>query len=147
MQLREDTICDLRKTIESVSTGAKSAEEILAHLDKIGLECYVTEKRDLAVKCWQIIEGFVSEEYAGIIRSSQSSPMEGDEMDWLSKNLQTIQKKYAGQWIGIGDNEIVGSAPSLQELLILIIDKDKPLITFIPAEPTVWTFTYGFQGF
>jgi len=147
VQLCEDTICDLRKTIESVSTGAKCPEEILAHLDKIGLECYVTEKGDLAVKCWQIIEGFVSEEYAGIIRSSRSSPMEGDKMDWLSKNLQTIQEKYAGQWIAVGDNEIIASAPALPELLILIGDIDRPLVTFIPTEPIVWTFTYGIQGF
>jgi len=142
-----DTIGDLRKTIESVSTWDKSPEEILEHLDKIGLKCYVTEKGDLLVKCWQIIEGFVSEEYAAIIRTGRSSPMEGDKMDWLSKNLQTIKEKYAGQWIAIGDNEIVASSPVLPELLTLIGDIDRPLVTFIPAEPIVWTFTYGIQGF
>lgn len=146
MQFR-DTVGDVRKIIESVTTCAKSPAEVLAHLDKIGLECYVTEKGDLAIKWWQIIEGFVSEEYAAIIRSSQSSPMEADKMDWLSKNLQTIQEKYAGQWIGVGDNEIIASSPALPELLTLIGDVDKPLITFIPAEPIVWTFTYGIQGF
>jgi hypothetical protein len=142
-----DTIGDFRKTIKSVTTYAKSPEEVLAHLDKLGLESYVTEKGDLAVKCWQIHEGIVSEEYAAIIRSSQSSPMERDKMDWLSKNLQTIQQEYAGQWIAVGDGEIVAAAPTLPELLILIGDVGKPLITFIPAEPTVWTFTYGIQGF
>jgi len=142
-----DTVGDLRKMIESVTTCAKCPEGVLSHLDKIGLECYVTEKGDLAIKCWQIKEGFVSEEYAGIIRSSKSSPMEADRMDWLSKNLQTIKEEYAGQWIAIGDNEIIASSPSLPELLILIGDVDKPLITFIPAEPIVWTFTYGIQGF
>ncbi len=147
MQLCEDTIGDFRKTIESVSTCAESPQEILAHLDKIGMECYETQKGDLTVKCWRFIEDFVSDEYAAIIRSYRSSPMEGDKMDWLSKNLQTIQEKYAGQWIAVGDNEIIASAPALPELLILIGDIDRPLVTFIPTEPIVWTFTYGIQGF
>jgi hypothetical protein len=147
MKVSEDTISNLRKNIESVSTGAKSPEEILAHLDKIGMECYVTKEGDLAIKCWQFIEDFVSEEYAAIIRSNWSSPREGDKVDWLSENLQTIQERYPGQWIAVGDNEIVASAPTLPELLILIGDLDKPLVTFIPTEPIVWTFTYGIQGF
>jgi hypothetical protein len=147
MKLNESIIGDLRKAIESVTTGAKSPEEVMEHLDKIGMECYVTQKGELAVKCWYFIEDFVSEEYAAIIRSKRSSLMEGDKMDWLSKNLQAIQKKYAGQWIGVGDNEIIASAPTLPELLILISDIDKPLVTFIPIEPIVWNFTYGIQGF
>jgi len=147
MKSTEDIIGGLRKTIESMSTWAKSPEDVLAHLDKSGIECYVTEKGDLAVKIWHFIEDFVSEEYAAIIRSNRSSPMEGDKMDWLSKNLQSIQEKYAGQWISVGNNEVIASAPTLPELLILIGDVDKPLITFIPTEPTVWTFAYGIKGF
>jgi hypothetical protein len=147
MRITTEFIGKLNKVFDAVSTGANSAEEIMAHLDRIGMESFVTEKGDLAIKCWQIIEGFVSEEQAAVIRSTRSSPAEGDRMDWLSKNLQLIQERYAGQWIGIGDNEIVASAPTLPELLTQIGDIDKPFITFIPTEPVIWTFTYGIQGF
>ncbi len=143
MRINEEFIGKLRGTIDVVSTSASSAEEIMAHLDKIGMEPFVTEKGDLVIKCWQIIEGFVSEEHAAVIRANRSSTAEGSEMDWLSENLQSIQEIYAGQWIGIADNEIVASSPTLPELLTLIGDIDKPFVTFIPAEPVVWTFTYG----
>jgi hypothetical protein len=147
MRRSEDIIGNLREVMESVSTGAQSPETFLSHLDKIEMEWYVTEKGDLAIKCWQFIEGFVSEEYAANIRANQPSPMEGSKMDWLSENLQSIQEKYSGQWIAVGDNEIVASAPTLQDLLTLIRDIDKPLVTFIPVEPIVWTFTYDIQRF
>lgn len=146
MRITEEFIGKINKIFDVVSTGANSAEAIMAHLDKIGLEPFVTGKGDLAIKCWQIIEGFVSEEQAAIIRSTRSSPAEGSEMDWLSENLQSVQERHAGQWIAVGDNEIVASAPTLPELLTLIGDIDKPFVTFIPAEPVVWTFTYGIQG-
>lgn len=147
MKVTDEFIGKLRKTIGVISTGAYSAEEILEHLDKIGMESFVTERGDLAVKCWRIIEGFVDEEYAAVIRASRSSPTEGSRMDWLSNNLQSIQERFAGQWIAIGDNEIVASAPTLPGLLALIGDIDKPFVTFIPVEPMVWTFTYDIQGF
>jgi hypothetical protein len=147
MRITEEFIGELSKVFDVVSTGANSAEEIMTHLDRIGMEPFVTEKGDLAIKCWQIIEGFVSEEHAAVIRANRSSPAEASEMDWLSENLQSIQERYAGQWIGIEDNEIVASAPTLPELLTLIGDIDKPFVTFIPAEPVLWTFTYGIQGF
>jgi len=147
MIVTEEFIGKLRKTIDAVSTGAKSHEEIIAHLDRIGAEPYVTEKGDLAIKIWHFLEGFVPEEYAAVIRSTRSSPAEGEKMDWLSKNLQPIREKFAGQWIAVGDREIVASAPTLSELLALIGNMDKPLVTFMPVEPVVWTFTYGIQGF
>jgi hypothetical protein len=143
MKVTEDFVGRLRQTIDVVSTGSYSAEEIMAHLDKIGMESFVTEKGDLAIKCWQIIEGFVSEEQAAVIRSTRSSPAEGSEMDWLSENLQSIQERYAGQWIAVRDNEIVASALTLPELLTLIADIDKPLVTFISTEPVVWEHIYG----
>jgi hypothetical protein len=147
MRVTEDFIGRLRQTIDVVSTGANSAKEILTNLDRIGLESFVTEKGDLAIKSWQIIEGFVSEEHAAIIRANRSFPAEGSKMDWLSENLQSIQERYAGQWIAIGDNENVISAPTLPELLTQIGDIDEPFITFIPTEPPIWTLTYGIKGF
>jgi len=147
LKVTEEFIGKLSQTFDVVPTSARSPEEILEHLDRIGIEFYGTKTGDLAVKCWKILEGFVLEEYAAVIRSSRSMPMEGDRMDWLSENLQFIQQNYAGQWIAIGDNEIVASAPTLPELLSLIADIDRPFVTFIPAEPVVWTFAYGIQTF
>jgi hypothetical protein len=72
----------------------------------------------------------------------QTNSSEGDRMDWLSRNLQSIQERYAGQWIGVGDKEIVASAATLPELLTLIVSIDKPLVTFIPGEPIVWEHIY-----
>ncbi|MFZ5451315.1 MAG: DUF5678 domain-containing protein [Thermodesulfobacteriota bacterium] len=147
MRISEEFIGNLRKTIDSVPTGANSPEEILAHLDRIGMECYVTEKCDLGVKYWQIFPGFVSEEHAAVIRAERPSPFEGSRIDWLSDNLQLIQERYAGQWIAIGDNEIVASAFTLPDLLTLISDINNPFVTFIPAEELTWTFVYDIQEF
>jgi hypothetical protein len=142
MRVTEEFIGKLNQTIDVVSTGANSAEEIMAHLDRIRMESFVTEKGDLAIKSWQIIEDFVSEEHAAVIPADRSFPAEGSKMDWLSENLQSIQERYAGQWIAIGDNEIVVSAPTLPELLTQLDEIDQPFITFIPAEPIIWTLTY-----
>jgi hypothetical protein len=147
MKVSENVIGNLRKIIISVPTGATSCEEILEHLERIGIEYHVTKTGDLALKYWQLFRGFVSEEHAAVIRADRPSTTEGSRMDWLSENLQSIQERYAGQWIAIGENEIVGSAPTLPELLALIGNIDKPLVTFIKTEPIVWTFTYGIQRF
>ncbi len=127
------------------TTGAKSPGEILETLDKMRLEWYVTEGGSLMIKYWQTIaENFVPPEHAAIIRSSRQSSEQGDELDWLSKNLQNIREKYGGQWVAIDNNEIVASTPDLSELLNKITAFDRPFITFIPVDPVVWTFTYAY---
>jgi len=136
-----------RKLIESISTGAKSPEEILGKLDELNIEYYVTEEGNLALKYWQIYEGFVSQEHVAIIRSARGSSGQGEKIDWLSKNLQTINEKYSGQWVAIQNDEVVAHSPNLQDLLSKIDNFDKPLVTFIPKETIVWTFTYDFQRF
>lgn len=147
MTVTEDFIGTLRKVVDSVPTEATSSKEILSHLDRLGIEWDVTETGALGIKYWQLLSGFVSEEDAAVIRANHPSPPEGSKMNWLSQHLQLMQERYAGKWIAVGDNEIVASAPTLPELLSLIGDMDKPLVTFMPAEPIVWTFTYGIQGF
>jgi hypothetical protein len=52
-------------------------------------------------------------------------------MDWLIKNLQSIQENYGGQWVGIKDSEIISFAPTVPELQNLIDNKDNVFITFI----------------
>jgi len=131
--------------ITSISgSGTKSPEEFLRALDKFGIEWYVTEKGTLMIKYWQIgSEDFVSPERAAIIRSDRPSPEQGDELDWLSKNLPNVRGRYSGQWIAVYSNEIVAAAPDLPDLIGQISGFERPLITFIPAEPVVWTFTYA----
>jgi len=126
------------------ASGKKSPGESLETLDKIGIEWYVTEEGTLMIKYWQIgAEDFVPSEQAAIIRSDRPSPEQGDELDWLSKNLPNVRGRYGGQWVAVYNNEIVAAAPDLPDLIRQIGGFDRPLITFIPAEPVVWTFTYA----
>lgn len=133
----------LRNIIVSTSTGAKSPEEVLESLTKFGIDWHVTEEGTLMIRYWQIGAEFVSPEKAALIRSTRRSPEQSDELDWLSKNLQSIRLKYAGQWIAICSNRIVAAATDLPNLMNQIIQFDRPFITFIPADQIVWTFTYA----
>ena len=135
------------RSVDSVIAGitsAKSPEEALENLDKAGIDSYVTDSGDLWIRYWQIVaEGFVSEEHAAIIRSSRQSPEQGAELDWLSKNLQSIRQQYGGQWVAIYNNDVVAVAPDLTNLMTRVAEFNRPLITFIPAEPVFWTVTYA----
>ncbi len=134
----------LKKDIASTLTSANSPQEILESLTKAGFDCHITEEGDLWYRYWQIgSKGFVSKEQAVIIRIAQKSPEQSDELDWLSKNLHSIRQDYAGQWIAIYENRIVGSAEDLPGLLTQIAQIDKPFITFIPSGQIVWNFTYA----
>jgi len=131
-------------TITSVCTGAKSPEEVFETLDRLGFESYVTKEGDLWVKSWQIgAEGFVSPGQVAVIRSNRPSLERVDKLDWLSKNLQNIRGRYSDQWVAVYSNEIIAAASNLPDLMSQIGGFDRPLITFIPAEPVVWTFTYA----
>ena len=130
--------------IASISTGTKSPEELLDALTRFGVEWYITEEGTLMIKYWQIgAEGFVSPERAGIIRSFRPIPEHSDQLDWLGKNLENIRRDFAGKWIAIYDSRIVGTAHNLAELMAQLVEFDGPFITFISAEPILWTFTYA----
>jgi hypothetical protein len=146
LSIQTDNQVESQKTIlRSISgSGTKSPEEFLETLDKFGIEWYVTEKGTLTIKYWQIGAGdFVPPEQAAIIRSDRPSPEQGDELDWLSKNLPNVHGRYGSQWIAVYNNEIVAAAPDLADLIRQIGRFDRPLVTFIPADPVVWTFTYA----
>lgn len=132
-----------------VSTGAKSPEEalnVLKRLDTMGIESFVTETGDSLIRYWTIgAQGFVNPEHAAVIRSKRPSPEGTDKLDWLSKNLTLIRSQYGGQWVAIYGNEMVAAAPNLPDLMNQVTEFDRPLITFIPSEPVVWTFTYANQ--
>jgi hypothetical protein len=98
----------------------------------------------LYIKSWTIVgQGFVSAEHATVVRSKRPSPGGADKLDWLSKNLTLIRSQYGGQWVAVHSNAVVAAAPSLSDLMNQISEYDRPLITFIAAEPVVWTFTYA----
>ena len=134
---------NVNNTIKSVSTGSMSPEGAIESLRSMGVECYVTTEGNLCMRYWQIQENFVSREQAAAIRIGQPIPDQVDSLEWLSNNLQNIQRTHAGQWIAIYRNEIVASSVNPSEIMNQITEYDKPLVTFIPAEPVVWNFTYA----
>lgn len=139
-----EKIGDFKSVIESMSIEAQSPTELLSALDRIGIESYVTEEGHLMIRYWQIgAEDFVPPEQVSIIRTSRHLPDQGDNMDWLSKNLQTIRQEYGGKWVAVYNERIVASSSTLPDLMNQIEEYDRPLITLIPAEPVIWTFTYA----
>jgi len=134
----------LRDIIASTTTSAKSPQEFLEALTRFDIDWHVSEEGALMIKYWQIAaEGFVSPEQAGIIRSTKQSPDQSDELDWLSKNLDSVRQDYANQWVAICGNRIVAAATDLPDLMSQIIEFDKPFITFISSDQVVWNFTYA----
>lgn len=134
----------LKDIIASTSTGAKSPQEVLEALTKFDIDWYVTEEGNIMIRYWQIgAEGFVSPEQAAEIRLTRQSPEHNDELDWLSKNLQSIRQNYAGQWVAIYENRIVAASNNLPNLMNQTSQFDKPFITFIPAGQIIWNFTYA----
>ena len=139
-----EKIGDFKSVIEPMSIKAQSPTELLSALDRIGIESYVTKEGDLIIRYWQIgAKGFVSREQASIIRTIRHLPDQGDNMDWLSKNLQTILQEYGGKWVAVYNETIVASSSTLSDLIYQIKEYEKPLITFIPTEPVIWTFAYA----
>lgn len=139
-----EKIGDFKNVIESMSIEAQSPTEFLAALDRIGIESYITEEGHLMIRYWQIgAEDFVPPEQASIIRTSRDLPDQGDNMDWLSKNLQTIRQEYGGKWVAVYNERIVASSSTLPDLMNQIEEYDRPLITLVPAGPVIWTFTYA----
>lgn len=134
----------LKDIIESTSTSAKSSQEVLDALTRFGIEWHLSGEGMLWVKTWQTVaDGFVSPEQSAIIRTTRQSPEQSVELDWLSKNLQSISQDYAGQWIAICGNRIVSTATDLPNLMSQIAQFDKPFITFIPSDQIAWTLTYA----
>src|SRR3989304_2356733 len=102
-----EKIGDFKSVIESMSIEAQSPTELLSALDRIGIESYVTEEGHLIIRYWQIgAEDFVPPEQASIIRTSRHLPDQGDNMDWLSKNLQTIRQEDGGKWVEVYNERI-----------------------------------------
>lgn len=135
-----------KKILESIVTSGLPPEEILKRLDSYGIQWYVTEKSDLMIRYWQIgTEDFVPVERIARIRESQTVPAEASALEWLSGHLREVKADYADRWIAIIDNEVVADAESLPALLQKVHDAriENPFVTFIPAEPIIWSTAYG----
>lgn len=135
-----------KKILDSIATSGLPPEEILKRLDSYGIQWYVTEKGDLMIRYWQIgAEDFVPVERIARIRESQTVPAEASALEWLSGHLREVKADYADRWIAIIDNEVVADAESLPALLQKVHDAriENPFVTFIPAEPIIWSTAYG----
>lgn len=141
-----EEIESLLDSIASISSGAKAPQEVLESLTKFNIDWYVTEEGTPMIRYWQVAaEGFVSPGQAAEIRLTRQAPEQSDELDWLSKNLESIRQDYRGKWVAIYENRIVAAATDLPSLMSQISQFDKPFITFIPAEQIIWNFTYANQ--
>lgn len=135
-----------KKILDSIATSGLPPEEILKRLDSYGIQWYVTEKGDLMIRYWQIgADDFVPVERIARIRESQTVPAEASALEWLSGHLREVKADYADRWIAIIDNEVVADAESLPALLQKVHDAriENPFVTFIPAEPIIWSTAYG----
>ena len=129
--------------VASTSTGDKSPEEALEALTQAGFEWYVTEGGALMFKTWQIIKDFVTPEQAAEIRTMQKPRTQIEDIEWLSRNLESVRLNYAEQWVAIHEERIVAAATNLPNLLSQISEYEKPFITFITEEEIVWDLAYG----
>ncbi len=144
-------INQLNEYISSASTQGATGDEGLDYLDKMKIDWYVSEEGSLVLRYWQIgADTFVPPEKAVIIRSTKSSSEQVDNLDWLNKNLDKIRESHSGKWIAIHKNAIVASGPNMPGVLSQLgqlAGIDKPLITYIPEEPILWTFAYANKRF
>jgi len=133
-----------KNIIVSASSGTKSPKEVIKDLDKLNIKWTITEVGDLWIKSWQIAaKGYVTPEQAAIIRLKQQPRKQIDEIEWLSRNLESVRLSYANQWVAIYEKRIVAAATDLPNLMNQVSQFDKPFITFIPADEIVWEFAYG----
>ena len=132
--------------VRSAVTGSRSQEEILEQLNSIGIEWYVTDQGHLLIRSWRVAaEDFVPIERVDDIRQGRKVPDESDALEWLSANLEDLNREYAGNWIAISDNAVVAASTTLQRLLSLIDERriQNPFLTRVPEEPIIWETAYA----
>ncbi len=54
---------------------------------------------------------------------------------WVNDNLETLLRKYADQWIGVKNGQIIASAPELESLISKLDDPAYTCVEFITSEP------------
>lgn len=131
-----------------VSTG-NHVEEFLEGLDAVNIEWYITEQGHLFTRQWRLeAENFVPAEQVEPLQDGREPPAEVTQLEWLSRNLDSLRKKHPGQWAAIAEFGVslvvAGTLPQLMEK----IAEDKiqnPFITQIPSDNVVWDTTYASQ--
>lgn len=135
-----------KEIVESAVTSSLPPEKILERLDSYGIEWHLTEQGDLFIRYWQVgAEDFVPIGHIARIREGRAVPNDASTLEWLSTQLPELNKRYAGQWIAVIENQVVASAPNLPDLLQRIHDSaiEHPFITEIPAQPLIWNTAYA----
>lgn len=138
-----------KRFFESVATSSHPAEEILKQLDLYGIEWYLTGKGNLLIKYWQVgAEDFVPGEYVAKLRENGPVVNEANALEWVSKQLLELKKKYAGKWIAVVDNQVAAASDNLPDLMQQVrqLAIEHPFVTEIPARPLVWTTAYAYKG-
>lgn len=137
-----------KEIVESIATGSRSPEEILAGLDEYDIPWHITEEGDLMIRYWQIVaEDFVPREHVARIRQNRTAPPEADALEWVSMHMEQLKARYGGQWVGIAENSVIASSLTLPRLMEALRQAgiDGAFITQIPAESIVWRTAYGKQ--
>ena len=138
-----------KEIVESVVTSSLPPEELLERLDSYGVEWYLTEEGDLMIRYWQVgAEDSLPPEHIGRIQEGRTVPREASMLEWLSRHLHDLRTRYAGQWIAVGEDQVVAASSNLADLLQQVRDSgiEHPFITEIPAGPVIWTTAYAQQG-
>ena len=122
---------------------------MLSQLEQYGIEWYLTNAGDLMIKSWQFaVREFVPAEAVEDLRGDKTMDGEVESLEWVSRELSTLGKEYAGKWIAVKNDLVVADSDTFPDLLqqTKTLSIDRPFITKIPARPPVWKTAYGYQA-
>lgn len=142
----QSTEISFKSYIESGITSSSPQEDLLRHIDQLGVEWYLTEEGTLWIKYWQIAaDDFAPTEQIAQLRQGGQELSEADAMDWMSKHLPELKERYAGKWIAIVDCQVMADSEDISDLIDQVRTRqiENPFITQIPAEPIVWNTAYA----
>ena len=58
-----------------------------------------------------------------------------DDYVWISKNLKTLLKQYADQWIAVKNGQVIANDPDLTGLISKLPDPAYTCVEFVTDEP------------
>ncbi len=54
---------------------------------------------------------------------------------WVNDNKEALLKKYADQWIGVKNSQVIASAPDLAGLISILPDPAHTCVEYVTSEP------------